>query len=324
MSNNAKVPALSSFSEAAKRYEKVKPFKASSVYAGKRPLGANRRYDSQRIALDRLTTGQEVVRCSLYNTDVVTYVDDGSIILKHDGFETVSTMQFSNNLLRFRFGLGRSAPVIKVKNKLYMREMRELNGEYTPFYHRFDSKLVIQPDGSIDGGGTEYTYELNKQRMAKLREYFADFTEYCKYVAQINSGRTANGFLSTEKLAIHPTDFKWRGTTYKSNAENFFNRLMDGMSYPKDSPERLEEFAYVGNQLFLNAADLTWDPDPNMYRYECIPPMMRKFFYELCRYEFAEGLFEMKEVPKGTLLRDDNAQYLNLGSDRELPFNVAP
>jgi hypothetical protein len=99
---------------------------------------------------------------------------------------------------------------------------------------------------------------------------------------------------------------------------------MYGMSHPKDSPERLEEFAYVGNQLFLNAADLAWDPDPRLYTYQCIPPMMRKFFNELCRYEFATSLFERKAVPKGTLVKDDNAQYLNLGNDRELPFNVAP
>ncbi len=327
MSNHARVPTLSTFSEAAKHYEKIKPFKASSFHAGKRPLGAVRRYDSQRITLDRMTSGQEVVKCSLYNTDVVTYVDDGSIVLKHDGFETVSTMDFINSLLRYRFG--HSNPVSKVKGKLYLREIREVrevDGSHTmsPFFHRFDSKLVIQADGSIDGGATEYTYELNKERMAKLRDYFADFTEYCKYVSQINSGKTADRFLSIEKLAIHPTDFKWAGTTYKSNARNFFNRLMDGMSYPKDSPERLEEFAYVGNQLFLNAADLAWDPDPSLYTYQCIPPMMRKFFNELCRYEFAEGLFERKEVPKGTLVRDDNAHYLNLGSDRELPFNVAP
>lgn len=316
MNNSPRIPMLSNYEEAMDRYVDTVPYKNGSRSQGKRPLGDNRRYDT---CLIRRNKDAGAVICTLYNTDVVTYRADGSIVLRHDKYETISTMDFINNLLRLRMQdketlVPITHPVVRVKGKLYV-----MDGDRRA--HRFIDCITITADNEVVGGAEEGKYVLNQERMAEVRKYYADFMEYCKYYAQI-TGREVTKYqdeLPAAKLATVATELKWnRNGLYERNRADFFDTLEGALTYPKDDPKRLELFNKLARQLYLNATKDEWVTERRTYISVCTFEDMRQKFYELCRFEYSGFVYTLQQVPVGTVVRDDNMVYMQHGAERTL------
>ena len=298
------------------RYVETTPYKNGSRSQGKRPLGNNRRYDTCLIRRDK---DAGAVVCTLYNTDVVTYRADGSIVLRHDKYETISTMDFINCLLRLRMQDKETHvpiihPVIRVKGKLYVMDKNRKA-------HRFADCITITANNEVVGGAEEGKYVLNQERMAEVRKYYADFIEYCKYYAQI-TGREVlkyQGEAPAPKLATLQSDLRWnRNGLYEKTRANFFDTLEGALTYPKDDPKRLELFNTLARQLYLNAAKDEWITERRMYISVCTFEDMKQKFYELCRLEYSSFVYSLQQVPVGTVVRDDNMMYVQHGAERTL------
>lgn len=319
MRNSERIPVLSSYEDAMERYVETTPYKNGSRSQGERPLGGNRRYDTCLIRRGTDSDGQNVVVCTLYNTDVVTYRADGSIVLRHDKHETISTMDFINNLLRLRLQdketlVPITHPVIRVKGKLYVMDENQKA-------HRFIDCITITADNEVVGGAEEGKYVLNQERMAEVRKYYADFIEYCKYYAQI-TGREVlkyQGEAPAPKLATLQSDLRWnRNGLYEKTRANFFDTLEGALTYPRDDPKRLELFNTLARQLYLNATKDEWVTAQRMYVAVCTFEDMKEKFYELCRLEYSEYVYSLQQVPVGTVVRDDNMGYVQYGAKRTL------
>lgn len=316
MNNSAKIPVLSSYEDAMERYTETAPYKNGSRSQGKRPLGNNRRYDTCLIRRDK---DAGAVVCTLYNTDVVTYRADGSIVLRHDKYETISTMDFINCLLRLRLQDKKTLvpitnPVIRVKGKLYVMD-EDRNS------HRFIDCITITADNEVVGGAEEGKYVLNQERMAEVRKYYADFMEYCKYYAQI-TGREVTKYQGeppATKLATTQSEIRWdRNGRYTHNRASFFDMLEGALTYPQDDPKRLELFNNLARQLYLNASKDEWVNDRRTYISVCTFEDMKQKFYELCRFEYSGFVYTLQQVPVGTVVRDDNMVYMQHGAERSL------
>jgi len=323
MNNSAKLPVLSSFEKAMDRYVETTPYKNGSRSQGKRPLGDNRRYDTCLIRRDNDKDGTSTVVCTLYNTDVVTYRADGSIVLRHDKYETISTMDFINSLLKLRMQdketlVPITHPVILVKGKLYVMDENQKA-------HRFIDCITITANNEVVGGAEESKYVLNQERMAEVRKYYADFIEYCKYYAQI-TGREVlkyQGEAPAPKLATLQSDLRWHRNglyerLYEKTRANFFDTLEGALTYPKDDPKRLELFNKLARQLYLNASKDEWVNDRRTYISVCTFEDMKQKFYELCRLEYSSFVYSLQQVPVGTVVRDDNMMYVQYGAERTL------
>lgn len=322
MNNSDDFPVLPTYQAAVEHHNSRTPYKRGKN-KGLRPLGFVRRYDRSQIRMDG-----DVVVCCYYNSDVIRFYPDNSIVLNHDGFESPSTMECMNRILYQRFKLpniwgGRgSQPVSKVRGKFYLQDIKDPS-----IKHRFDKPLTITPDNEILGGATERKYMLNQQLMGQVRQYYYDarFIEFVKYVVQMNP-RLSVGTDRLSDEAIRPMLQLGNSTRYFANKatqrrDEFFLELNIAVKIPDES-ERLAAYLPLAEQLVMSAADYVWERVMDCYVYVTDLQKTKEFFYELCRYQYNTELFTSEVVPQGKVVVDDNSKYVQLGSEWDLPFET--
>jgi hypothetical protein len=91
-SRNSGIPLINDYASALKLWEDTKPIRGRAIDT--RPLG-HRRNDHYLINL--LPEGG--VECILYKTPVVIFWENGDVVIKHDGYNSVSTCNFIGEVL---------------------------------------------------------------------------------------------------------------------------------------------------------------------------------------------------------------------------------
>lgn len=314
MNNSDLFPNLRTYRDAYIHWAAVKPY-SKGASKGLKPLGGNRRYDRSLIRQD----DNDIV-CSLYDTDVIRYKPDNTIELWHGGFETISTAEIMDLVLRYRFGHENNGRLIaRVNSKLYV-----VDG--TGFKHRFDDSnldprpIVIRPDNSVEGGITEYKHNLIKPVMAQMRKHYAEFVEYMTFYAQSVGNNLDFGASKVPHLPTTVSELRWNKHHLMQQREGFFGELNELISGdPLVSKEaKLEKFYELSKAIAYNAKDARWEGYTRQHF--VTPKAMREHFYELCRYEYNEHLFEEVAAERGKVVRDENEKYVALGSDASLPW----
>lgn len=328
MNNSDDFPVLPTYQAAVDHHNSRTPYKRGKN-KGLRPLGFVRRYDRSQIRMEG-----EVVVCRYYESDIIRFYPDNTIVLDHDGFQSPSTLECMNRILYQRFklpniwgGSGRgSQPVSKVKGKFYLQDIKDPN-----IKHRFDKPLTILPNDEIIGGATEQRYVLNQQLMAQVRKYYADskFLEYVKYYVQMNpilqKNEVAHGSY-VEVLPALPTLQLGNSTRYFANKaaerrDDFFRSLNFAVTYISEE-DRLVAMMPLAEQLAMSSSDYCWNRNLSAYEYLTSFEKAKEMFYELCRYQYNESLFTPEDMPQGKVLVDDNSKYMLLGSEWKLPWQV--
>lgn len=329
MNNSDDFPVLPTYQAAVEHHNSRKPYKRGKN-KGLRPLGFVRRYDRSQIRMEGggVEGAGGVVVCRYYNSDIIKFNPDNSIVLDHCHFESPSTMECMNRILYQRFKLpniwGRrgSQPISKIGGKFYLQDIKDPN-----IKHRFDKTLTITPDNEIIGGATERKYVLDQQLMGQVRKYYADsgFIEFVKYCVQMNP-RLSVGTDRMSNDAERPLLQLGNSTRYFANKaaqrrDEFFLDLNIAVRTP-DEGERLAAFLPLAEQLVMSAADYRWERVMDCYVYITDFQKSKEFFYELCRYQYNEALFTQEVVQQGKVLVDDNSKYIQLGSEWDLPFET--
>jgi hypothetical protein len=321
------LPRLSHYAEAKAWYETRQPYKRGRS-KGLRPLGDNRKYDRSLISLDTNSEGQNIVVCKYHSTPVVTFCEDGSVVLTHDGFETVSTMDFINAILYTRFRVPHDtkftnvhtaqkwAGITRRRGKLYFSDGYDKD-------HRFESVLKLSPTNEVTGTATEFAWTLNKERMTKVRKHYAEFAEYLTYYAQMTGeSRIASQIPnSVALLATTISELRWNESRCIRAISEFFDSLHEGMALSGE--DRFAMFLPLADQVVVNASMKTYDYNMRQYMYMVTPQRARDHFYDLCRFHYAWSLFTREVVPQGKIVLDDSAKYLKYSSnDVVLPFSL--
>lgn len=323
MNNSDDFPVLSTYEDAVKHHDSRTPYKRGKN-KGLRPLGFVRRYDRSQIRME----GEAVV-CRYYNSDIIRFYPDNTIVLDHDGFESPSTLECMNRILYKRFklpniwgGSCRAQPVSKVRGKFYLQDIKDPN-----IKHRFDKPLTVLPNDEIVGGATETRYVMNQKLMAQVRKYYHEsgFMELVKFVVQMNP-RLTKTEIQEKQHEARPVLQVGNSTRYFANKsaqrrDEFFADL-NGAVKIQDETERLTAYLPLAEQLVMSASDYCWDRVVDTYIYTTDFTKSREFFYELCRYQYNHALFTQEVIPKGKVLADDNTKYIHLGSDWALPFET--
>jgi hypothetical protein len=297
-------------------------------------LGENRRYDRSLINVLTDANGNVgSIILSFHTCPVITFYPDDSVVLKHGSWETVGTMDFINTVLRSRFnhcqsanagiyrsdfGSGNSkwAGITRRRGKLYFCDGSPANGE-----HRFESVLKLGTYNEVTGGASEHAWTLNKEMMARVRKHYAEFTEYLTYYAQMVETRLASEIVQQKKLSVIKGDLRWNSKPQVREREEFFYMLNLAMFVTGE--DKLKSFLPLAEQLVVNAANKQYDWAAQIYKYLITPQMARDFFYELCRYHYADYLFKKEVVEKGKVVLDENSKYVDYKSDdAAMPFAI--
>jgi hypothetical protein len=306
------LPSLSTYAEALAWYQSRQPYKRGRS-KDLRPLGQNRRYDRSLIALGDLSVGSVILL--FHQTPVITFYPDNSIVLNNGGWETVGTMDFINAVLRNRFAenRGKWSGVTRRRGKMYFADGIDKD-------HRFERVLKLDADNEVTGGSTEVEWVLDKERMAKVRKHYAEFAEYLTYYTQMVGTRLASEIVQQKKLSVSKNELRWQTAPHVKDREEFFYTL--DLAMLEGNEDQLALFLPLAEQVTVNAANKQYDWAAQIYKYQITPQMARDFFYDLCRYQFADYLFKNETVVKGKVVLDENAKYLQYKSEATISFAV--
>lgn len=324
-----RIPVLKTYEEALAHYNDVTPYNKRSNVAGAKPWGYNRKYPRSIIRLTMVDGVENVVVCSYYATDVVSYFPDGTIklsqtqIYKNGNGETSSYLWDSvSTALIIGAALSQHSKVHRVNARNYYVDSK---GEF----HLIKGGITIMPDGEVKGATPEYVYTLRKSRMAELRKKYKAFTDYTTLMltfsddvsgfanADSNIGNKLN-FLTTDSSILgHYSTDKNKADCYAAR-DMFFTEL-DAAITETDDSKRMEKFYPLFASLATKAGERRWirayvnNSSTMQNTFTCDPLKLREYFYELIRYEYAYELFDMEAADKTKPARIVNKKYVNFG-----------
>ena len=294
--------SMPDYATALRTYESRKPY-IKGKHKGERPLGRNRKQDRSRIRIDE--KGNIVVQH--WQTDIITYLPDGGLILRTDHYTSISTAQIMQELL----GVER---ICRVHCKIYYRHNNS--------FHHVQPMLVVNADGGVTFSNDEYVWVAMKQRMAEYREKYGFFLEYAKQVLTLSSDFTVGAGVSNvypnfegETLKewymapIIDADARHQPRAMVRAREALFDYL-DFLS-TKEENERLQPMYellspltyMMGSDWFRSNTHVTWSCDYKQFK--------RKF-ENMIKYQFGSYIFARKLASKKSPVRDPNAKYLGM------------
>jgi len=162
------------YADAVRIHDSTKPIRGRSPE--ERPLGARRDVDTYWVRM----RGEDV-EFVLYKTPVITYRPNGDVVVKTDGWNSVSTHQFISQVLLVHCYGSRSNTII------------ELRGSTDVV-----SKVIVPKDKSvvlsfahgnwrITGYHTMHEYRMNRKAANAVRKKYADFLNYAKGMVKLRS-----------------------------------------------------------------------------------------------------------------------------------------
>lgn len=328
------IPSLKNYTQALDHVDTRKPYQKNSNYAGQLPWGGNRRYT--RSLIRKATVGgiENVVVCSYYGTDVISYFPDGTIKINqahspttHNGKVVHYIWDSVSTGLVIKAGLGRFQPnenhcfIARIERTRSMNYYIDNNKQY----HLIREGITILPSGEVEGGTVEHLYKLNKPKMAALRKKYKPFVDYGDLILKFNNdvsvtnqdeqtGLAKYGRLTTETYVL-----KHRGHEMYDDARATWFDVLDEALAITDEDKRSQMFYPLFQAVATHAAEREWMKDNNVgfngmrWRMICQPEKFREYVYELIRFEFAYMLFDKEVASKERPAPAANQKYVGYG-----------
>ena len=162
------------YADAKAKHDTTKPIRGRSPEI--RPLGARRDVDVYSVRMSGAN-----VEFVLYKTPVITYLPNGDVAIKTDGWSSVSTHQFICQVLGVKcYGSRRNT----------VMEARGSDGEVSKYTIPKDKGLTMIHAGGnwrITQFNTIYEYRLNRKAVNQMRKKYADFLRYVKGMVSLRS-----------------------------------------------------------------------------------------------------------------------------------------
>lgn len=180
-----RVQTLRHYADAQYAYNNIKPVRGSNV----RPLGARRdkQYQVVRLGAD---TEPYSYAARLWETNVITFHPDNTIVIEHGGWATALTMAFVQSVLGIKAYRTRGACVYEVNGIKY-----SIKGK--------GSKLVLQaeegrlcPSYNVKQAQTHKQWAVNRTAANNVRGRVKGFRDYLR------------GFISLREEIV---PIRWRG-----------------------------------------------------------------------------------------------------------------
>jgi hypothetical protein len=164
------------YADAKAKHDKTTPIRGRSPDI--RPLGQRRDAGVYSVRMGGDGASVEFV---LYNTPVVTYLPNGDVVIKTDGWSSISTHQFIEQVLGVKcYGSRRNT----------IMEARSAEGDVHKYIIPKDKGITMIHAGGnwrITQFNTIYEYRLNRKAANAVRKKYADFLRYVKGMVNLRS-----------------------------------------------------------------------------------------------------------------------------------------
>lgn len=303
--NTAEIPALNNFDEVKKHHDSVAPIRGRIKET--KPLGKRRNYCHMTIVRNRrsvisddepLGKFMDTYSYRLYQTDCVEWFPDGKITVKHQGWNSPTTMQFMT------YSLAKLGRIDSVRGKWYF-----VNKQGKNFLMDKGITLVKEGDAYVaESVVMENRYKANRKALNALRKKYKNFIDYGKTALSIDPNITrlevaeACHGLSFSNVQLIPS-FRWnREPTDVENRAKLFLAL-DKAEESGDLTLVYELMTYVA----CNAGQYSYDSQ----RIVCSPKKFADFFDDVLKYQFAKEVFTVVPAVDGEPFHDNNKKYFN-------------
>lgn len=280
------MPRLSSYREALAHYEYTKPIAGKGVNAGIRPLcdTANGRRKTQysiRKKKHPAAASKQAIECVLYDTPVVTFVEDGTIYIDMS-YPSNTTHAFISEIL---CGYRAYCSYRDSKTWLHCRG----KDWWLPYGHGVTFKVV--------GDGIEPVrprlmdrYVVNRSKAKEVYARYAAFISHCVTVSKL-----------VDPKNVHLSRNGAEAVYFKINA------LLQ-------TAEPNEEWSKAINAVLADAVVYTHSYDletrSTQHIYTLTPKKVRQVILDKLKREHAEEIFEVTKATAGVYTTCLNEEYI--------------
>jgi len=270
------MPNLGNYERALAHHNAIKPIRGRKEDV--RPLcntTTGRRKTHLRIR-ETLYRGLPAVACRYYDTDVVTYVSDGRVVVSNE-YPSNSTNAFASDMLPYALGMARkhnSAWVYDRKGKAYWVP----DGEVLELKQRDD--MSWYPVEAF----VCYKHVVDRRALREATNQYKPFMDNCINVAKLLGEDASKGTFYPKK----PTASVLRDPEREGwgEATKYFIEL-----------SIVRRFAYPGSGGLRQVSDLKVST-------------LKRRLSDYVKTEHADIVFEKVAVPIGEFVKDANAKYI--------------
>lgn len=286
---NSGIHTLSNYNEAHHAWESTKPIRGRKEDT--RPLGHRRCVDQYTIR--KAESG--AIECVLYKTPVVSYLTDGQIVIKDDGWKSVSTAYFIEEVL----GIGS-----RIFNK-------DLN---VSFSH---GEYPVPTDGlHLAYGVSGHLYPINPQALKvhaidrkganNVRARYKDFNTYMMGMLKLR----ANDVVTTEEVKMSGMGVYDLDRTYHNK---FPEQVQAFFGLVNDRNPETQTASWYHATLALVRAFGRWSYKADGVVVPTDASKIARKFDELVLGFNRDECLSSRELSLGEVKRDNYAKYFSSG-----------
>ena len=285
------IPRLSSYEEALAHLNDVKPIAGRGKNAGIRPLcntysGRKKAQYSIRKKKHPAAASKQAIECVLYDTPVVTFVEDGTIYIDMS-YPSITTHSFISEILcKYR------VHCCYRDGKTWLRS----RGKDWWLPHGYGVTFKIMGDFSL---GIEPVrprlmdrYAVNRSKAKEVYAKYAAFTSHCVTVSKLVDPKT-----------IYESRPHW---TIRDSREKYFALLQ--------TAEPNEEWSGAINAVFADAVVYTtaydWNTHTARNTYTLTAKKVRQVILDKLKHQHAEEIFEVTKAEAGVYTTCLNEEYI--------------
>ena len=290
---NSGIHMLANYGEALHKFESTLPIRGRRETI--KPLGHRRNVDMywMRQAEDKS------IECMLYKTPVVTYYEGGKIVIKDDGYKSVSTANFIGETL------GINAKIFNYNLVV------EIHGEYN--VPNGGLVLARNEEGKLRPLDVQATFnhKINRKNLTNVRNQYKDFIDYLKGMCKLMGDEGFDKNVVSDCRNKYADDVGRRYFTFDCRQISFKRSVDIFMDFINDTnPQTKTQSFYEALLLVAYEAGVHSYRDPSVRLTEDkATALIDRLLIGMNR----DTVLTRVEVPSGEVKRDTYATYFHGG-----------
>ena len=176
---NTGIPRLQNYQHALDRFNSTKPIRGrTDITKPQVPLGHRNKVDSFWMRHCQMT---QDIECYLYRTPVVTFKANGEVLIKSDGWESISTANFIGEVLAMGAYIYDRSLCIGLYNEDGMLHYRVPS----------EGTLTLKKEGRwqyVSGAPNNVIHKVNRKAANAVRKQYQDFKRYALSIIKLREG----------------------------------------------------------------------------------------------------------------------------------------
>lgn len=306
---NSGIPFLANYEEALRIWESTLPIRGRTPVV--KPLGKRGQVDQYQIA----KTAEGNIECILYKTPVVTFYENGDIILRTDGWNSQSTCHFLSEVIPHTH-----SRVYGHKTTIRFYQY----GKHNEFTIPINGELKLRKDAvgriEIINPMQSATHKVTRKGANNVRERYKEFLAYLDRMCRLKGDRPtfmnndvnlALGRILTDNYHNNPT------TLSQEHKEDWVDVVAQFKEWASDTNSETKNDSYY---KAISAMALAFGRDewkagnePTLVSHTLLYKIACARFETLIRGIHRDEWFEQTLLPIGCVRKDSYGVYFEAG-----------